>query len=82
MSWNSEKKILFSYDNGPAHSSRVAGQKLIELRFELLVGSPYLSDLVLLDYHLFPKLKTFLMNQELKETLGKCVELRGNYVEE
>lgn len=105
-----KKKVLFHHDNAPVHSSRVAQQKLAELRFQLLPHPAYSPDLAPSDYHLFPKLKTFLagrkfesnedviqkVNQyfesieaihfregiaKLEKRWGKCVELRGDYVE-
>lgn len=104
------KKVMFHHDNAPVHSSRVAAQKLSELRFELLPHPAYSPDLAPSDYHLFPKLKIFLSGkkfnsnedviqevnayfEDLEEThfregieklqkrWGKCVELRGDYVE-
>ena len=48
------------------HLSRFAKQKLTELRFELLSHLAYSSDLAPLDYHLFPKLKTFLAGQKFE----------------
>jgi len=61
---NGQKKVLFHHDNTPTHSCHLAQQKLIELRFELLPHPIYLSDLAPSDYHLFPKLKTFLIGQK------------------
>lgn len=59
-----KKKVLFHHDNAPSHSSRVSQQKLTELRFQMLPHPPYSPDLAPSDYHLFPKLKTFLAGQK------------------
>jgi histone-lysine N-methyltransferase SETMAR len=54
------KKVLFHHDNAPAHSSRVATGKLIELGFELVSNPPYSPDLAFFDFFLFPNLKKSL----------------------
>jgi len=59
-----KKMVLFHHDNAPAHSSRLAQQKLTELRFKLLPHPACSPDLASSNYHLLPKLKTFLIGQK------------------
>jgi histone-lysine N-methyltransferase SETMAR len=70
-----KKKVLFHHDNAPVHSGRVASQKLSDLKFQVLPHPPYSPDLAPSDYHLFPKLKTFLAGQKFQsnEDVMKCV---------
>lgn len=68
-----KKQVVFHDDNAPARSGAVAEQKLRELKIKLLPHSLYSPDLAPSDFHLFPKLKTFLAE---KRFLGRLV-LRG-----
>lgn len=55
-----KKKILFHHDNAPAHSCRLATEKLHQLRYELLPHPPYSPDLAPCDFFLFPNMKKWL----------------------
>lgn len=61
-----KKKILFHHDNAPAHSSRIAQEKLTELKFEIVPHPPYSPDLAPSDFHLFSKLKMFLAGKRFR----------------
>jgi histone-lysine N-methyltransferase SETMAR len=52
--------VFLIHDNAPCHASRVAQSEVSELGFVQLDLPPYSPDLAPSDYHLFPKLKTFL----------------------
>jgi hypothetical protein len=51
------KGVLFLHDNAPAHRALATQKKLACLGFQCLDHTPYSTDLVLSDYHLFPGLK-------------------------
>lgn len=55
-----KKKVLYDYDNAPAHSELITSVKIHELRFELLFHPPYSPGLTLSDYYLFPNLRKWL----------------------
>jgi hypothetical protein len=48
---------LFFHENTLAHRALATQKKLAYLGFQCLDNPPYLPDLALLDYHLFPGLK-------------------------
>ena len=48
---------LFDNNNAPAHSSAIATEKLVELRYELLPHPPYSPDLAPCNFFLFPNMK-------------------------
>ena len=50
-------KVLFSYDNAPAHRALATQKKLAYLGFQCLDHPPYFPDLAPSPYHLFPGLK-------------------------
>lgn len=54
------KKVLFHHDNAPAHSSRIANAKLVELGYEVVPHPPYSPDLAPCDFFLFTNMKTWL----------------------
>lgn len=58
-----------NHDNAPALTSKVVATKLNDLRFEVLPGAPYSSNLALSDYFIFPKLKKWLAGRKLRQTL-------------
>jgi len=51
------KRVLFLYDNAPAHRALATKKKLAYLGFQCLDHTPYSPDLAPSDYHLFPGLK-------------------------
>lgn len=59
-----KKKIIFHQDNARAHTCVKAMAKINELKYDLLPHPPYSPDLAPSDFHLFPKLKTFLGGQK------------------
>ncbi|KZC10691.1 Histone-lysine N-methyltransferase SETMAR [Dufourea novaeangliae] len=73
-----EKKVLFHHDNAPAHSSAIAQEKLSKLKFEILPHPPYSPDLVPSDFHVFPKLKTFLAGKRY-QTNEEAMEAVNEY---
>lgn len=52
--------------NAYVHSSRVSKQKFAELLFDLILFPTYSPDLISLNYHLFPTLRTFLEGTKFK----------------
>lgn len=60
------KKIFFHQDNARVHTCLKAMAKINELHYDLLPHPPYSPDLAPSDFHLFPKLKTFLGGQKFK----------------
>jgi histone-lysine N-methyltransferase SETMAR len=58
--WLAHRKILFHYDNAPAHSSGVVAAKLMELGFQLVPHPLFSPDLAPSDYYLFPNMKKLL----------------------
>ncbi|XP_015432649.1 PREDICTED: histone-lysine N-methyltransferase SETMAR-like [Dufourea novaeangliae] len=73
-----KKKVLFHHDNAPAHSSAIAQEKLSKLKFEILPHPPYSPDLVPSDFHVFPKLKTFLAGKRY-QTNEEAMEAVNEY---
>lgn len=59
-----EKRIIFHQDNARVHTCVKAMAKINELKYDLLPHPPYSPDLAPSDFHLFPKLKTFLGGQK------------------
>lgn len=57
------KKIIFHQDNARPHTCVTAMAKINELKYDLLPHAPYSPDLAPSDFHLFPKLKSFLGGQ-------------------
>jgi len=51
------KRVLFMYDNAPAHRALGTQKKLARLGFQCLEHPPYSPDLAPKDYHLFPGMK-------------------------
>ena len=62
------RRILFHYDNAPAHSSRIVRDVLREFRWELLSHPPYSPDLAPSDFFLFPKLREHLKGVHFNDT--------------
>ena len=51
------KGVVFHHDNARPHTSLMTRQKLRELGWEVLMGSPYSPDITPTDYHLFRSLQ-------------------------
>ena len=70
-----KKKVFFYQDNAPVHTSVIAMDKVKELKFELLPHALYASNLVSLDYFLFPNLEKWLGDQRFanNEEVGSAV---------
>ena len=60
-----KKKMLFHYDNAPAHTSAVATAKLVELGYKLLPHPPYSPDLALCDFFFVSKLEKVTRRAEI-----------------
>ena len=58
-----KEKVLFHQDNAPCHKSITMMEKLHELYFELLLQSPYSSNLASRGYWLFADLKRMLQGK-------------------
>ena len=63
-----DPRILFHYDNAPAHSARVKKEILREFRWGLLPHSPYSPDLAPFDFFLFPKREEHLKEVRFNST--------------
>jgi [histone H3]-lysine36 N-dimethyltransferase SETMAR len=61
------KGVIILHDNAPAHTSKIAVEKINALKFTTLAHPPYSPDLAPSDYYLFPKLKEFLRGQHFDE---------------
>ena len=71
------KGVLFLHDNAPAHRALATQKKLAYLGFQCLDHPTYSSDLVPLDYHLFPGLKKTIERSPFSiRRVGHCC--RGN----
>ena len=57
--------LLFHQENVPAHKSAVALAAIHDCGFQLVEHPSYSPDLVLSDYYLFPKLKSYLCGNHL-----------------
>ena len=74
------KKVLFCYENEPAHTSAIATVKLFDLRYEILPHPPYSPDLAPSHYFLFPNMKTwpggkrFSSNEEIISATNEYFE--------
>ncbi len=68
--------ILLHHDNAPAHKALLTRARLVETGVRLLRQPPYLPDLALADFWLFPRLKQVLQGQrftnvnQLKDHIG------------
>lgn len=76
-----KKKVLFHQDNAPAHTSRVAKQKIQDLGYELLPHPPYSPDLGPSDFFLFPKLKSQLAGERFSSN-DEIIAAVNGYFEE
>ena len=70
------KKAIFHQENACPHPSVIAMAKIHELRYELLLYSP---DLAQSDFHLFPKLETFLGGLTLSTAEELTAEVEGYF---
>jgi len=84
--------VLLLHDNAPAHTSDVATSTAAECGYKLLPHPPYLPDLALSDFYLFPLLKEHLRGrryesdddviqtgiQKLQKRWIKCIEVHGD----
>ena len=74
--------MLFHQDNINADKSSEELDAIWNAGFELLHHLPYLSDLALNDYYLFPKLKEFMKvskfadDEDIISTANGCLEER------
>lgn len=76
-----KKKVLFHQDNAPAHTSRVAKEKIQDLGYELLPHPPYSPDLAPCDFFLFPKLKSWLAGKKFS-TNDEIISAVNGYFKE
>lgn len=67
----SRKDVAFLHDNAGPHASIITRQKLLQLRWDILVHSPYSPDLAPSDFHLFRSLQNTLMDNKFSE-LNEC----------
>jgi len=63
------KGVLFLQDNALPHWALATQKELAYLGFQFLDHSPYSLDLALLDYHLFPGLKTQLKDRHFSSDM-------------
>ena len=75
------KKMLFHQDNARVHTCAVAIAKLHELKFELLLHSPYLPNLDPSNFFLFPNMKKWLVEKRFESKKDVITE-REAYFEE
>ncbi|KAA5582499.1 hypothetical protein F3H14_37350, partial [Pseudomonas aeruginosa] len=59
-----KKKNIFHQYNARVHTCVKAMAKINELKYDLLSHPPYSPDIAPSDFHLFPKLKSFLGGQK------------------
>lgn len=60
------KGVVFLHDNATPHTSLAARQKLLELKWDVLLHPPYSPDLAPTDYYLFRSLQNFLNGKNFK----------------
>lgn len=58
--------VLFHQDNVPAHTSQITQSEIDLLVLECLPHPPYSPDLALMDFAVFPYIKSFLQGQRFK----------------
>ena len=58
------RSVLLHQDNAPVHKSRIAMNAIATAGFEILIHPPYSPDMAPSDYHLFPKLKSYLRGRQ------------------
>lgn len=76
----SRKKILFHQDNAPAHTSKIAMAKIVELGFKLVSHPPYSQDLAPSDFSVSPKSKDMLAGQRFSSN-SEVISFTEGYFE-
>jgi histone-lysine N-methyltransferase SETMAR len=76
-----KKKIIFYQDNAPAHKSVSVMEKLRDLHYKLLEHPPYLPELALSAFYLFPKLRLFLASQRFSLNQEAIAAVEGYFAD-
>ena len=62
-----QDRVYFLHDNARPHVSKVATQKLADLKWQMVPHPPYSPDLAPTDYHLFRSMTHFLDGKKFED---------------
>ena len=65
-----QQYTILQQDNARTHKSIISMGPIADLKYDVLQNLPYLPDLILPDFHLFPKLKILPLGGEGEEYKG------------